>query len=172
MPIRFRCVYCNQLMGIARRKAGTVVRCPNCTGQIIVPRGDTESEEPAESRPAKTDRPAFFDAMDDIDEALAADSNRGNAKPDPESAAHPIPLAPIFKESAEPASRGPQLDFPAGLPSPHVSRGIFLSPARASILGGIVVVALAVAFAAGFWIGSSRHAPSAITQESSVPAPE
>ena len=28
MPIRFRCAYCNQLMGIARRKAGTVVRCP------------------------------------------------------------------------------------------------------------------------------------------------
>ena len=30
MPIRFRCAYCNQLMGIARRKAGTVIRCPNC----------------------------------------------------------------------------------------------------------------------------------------------
>ena len=25
MPIRFRCAYCNQLMAIARRKAGTVV---------------------------------------------------------------------------------------------------------------------------------------------------
>ena len=37
MPIRFRCAYCNQLMGIARRKAGTVVRCPTCAGQVIVP---------------------------------------------------------------------------------------------------------------------------------------
>lgn len=37
MPVRFRCVYCNQLLGIARRKAGTVVRCTNCEGQIIVP---------------------------------------------------------------------------------------------------------------------------------------
>src|SRR5215831_13122157 len=37
MPIRFRCAYCNQLMGIARRKAGTVVRCPRCAGQVIVP---------------------------------------------------------------------------------------------------------------------------------------
>ena len=37
MPIRFRCVYCEQLLGIARRKAGTVVKCPNCSGQLIVP---------------------------------------------------------------------------------------------------------------------------------------
>ena len=27
MPVRFRCVYCNQLLGISSRKAGTVVRC-------------------------------------------------------------------------------------------------------------------------------------------------
>lgn len=37
MPVRFRCVYCNQLLGISRRKAGMVVRCTNCSGQIIVP---------------------------------------------------------------------------------------------------------------------------------------
>ncbi len=37
MPVRFRCVYCNQLLGISSRKAGTVVRCTNCEGQIIVP---------------------------------------------------------------------------------------------------------------------------------------
>jgi len=30
-------VYCEQLLGIARRKAGTVVKCPNCSGQLIVP---------------------------------------------------------------------------------------------------------------------------------------
>src|SRR5262245_60470883 len=37
MPIKFRCAYCNQLMGIARRKAGTVVNCPTCNGQVVVP---------------------------------------------------------------------------------------------------------------------------------------
>src|SRR6478672_11236141 len=40
MPIRFRCVYCNQLLGISRRKAGTVVRCTTCEGQLIVPNPD------------------------------------------------------------------------------------------------------------------------------------
>src|SRR5438067_13438618 len=40
MPIGFRCAYCNQLMGIARRKAGTVVHCPKCKGQVVVPTPD------------------------------------------------------------------------------------------------------------------------------------
>lgn len=63
MPIRFRCAYCNQLMGIARRKAGTVVKCPKCAGEIIVPTPesgdaatndfeltDENGQAPAESR--------------------------------------------------------------------------------------------------------------------------
>jgi hypothetical protein len=37
MPIRFRCVHCKQLLGIARRKAGTLVRCPKCQQQVLVP---------------------------------------------------------------------------------------------------------------------------------------
>src|SRR5260370_37028189 len=52
MPIRFRCAYCNQLLGIAKRKVGTVVRCPTCAGQVVVPDrdaeglGDEASEQP------------------------------------------------------------------------------------------------------------------------------
>src|SRR5438067_7100524 len=42
MPVKFRCVYCEQLLGIARRKAGTVVKCPNCEGQLIVPTPETD----------------------------------------------------------------------------------------------------------------------------------
>ena len=44
MPIRFRCVYCDQLLGIAKRKAGTVVKCPNCAGQVIVPAPESADE--------------------------------------------------------------------------------------------------------------------------------
>lgn len=40
MPIRFRCKQCNQLLGIARRKAGTMVRCPNCAIEVVVPQHD------------------------------------------------------------------------------------------------------------------------------------
>src|SRR5262245_5347705 len=53
MPIRFRCAYCNQLMGIARRKANTVVRCPTCGGQVIVPPQLEESEPKAPAKPDK-----------------------------------------------------------------------------------------------------------------------
>ena len=50
MPIRFRCAYCNQLMGISHRKAGKVVRCPKCAGEIIVPVPDgmEPPEEPGQ----------------------------------------------------------------------------------------------------------------------------
>lgn len=47
MPIRFRCVYCNKLLSIATRKAGTVIHCPTCEKPLIVP--IPESEEGRES---------------------------------------------------------------------------------------------------------------------------
>src|SRR5262249_29376644 len=37
MPIRFRCSYCNRLLGIATRKAGTETTCPHCGYTITVP---------------------------------------------------------------------------------------------------------------------------------------
>ncbi len=45
MPIRFRCVYCDQLLGIARRKSGTVVKCPNCSGQLMVPSPEPDDDD-------------------------------------------------------------------------------------------------------------------------------
>ena len=60
MPIRFRCVYCEQLLGIARRKAGTVVKCPNCAGQVIVPAPEQadDSDADAPTAPATDKAPA------------------------------------------------------------------------------------------------------------------
>jgi phage FluMu protein Com len=51
MPIRFRCAYCNQLLGIAHRKAGTVVRCPTCNGKVVVPSPPEGAEKPLGSQP-------------------------------------------------------------------------------------------------------------------------
>src|ERR671937_859256 len=61
MPIRFRCAYCNQLLGISRRKAGTVVRCPTCAGQVVVPNADTEA---AEENPGSSNNPLVFERND------------------------------------------------------------------------------------------------------------
>src|SRR5205807_5919687 len=78
MPIRFRCAYCNQLMGIARRKAGTIVRCPRCAGQVIVPDPGPEAAPdpvpeaapprngpaPETPRPATAPGPVLFEQSD------------------------------------------------------------------------------------------------------------
>ena len=96
MPIRFRCAYCNQLMGIARRKSGTVVRCPNCAGQVVVPRPDGANlDEPGEAKPAHPGQPLFFEE-NDFDEALGAASPGQRPLPpmeEPDSPSRPIPCA-------------------------------------------------------------------------------
>lgn len=44
MPIRFRCSYCNRLLGIATRKAGMETTCPHCGYTIIVPVPQEEND--------------------------------------------------------------------------------------------------------------------------------
>ena len=44
MPIRFRCVYCGQLLSIATRKAGMPVDCPKCSHPNSVPGKSRESK--------------------------------------------------------------------------------------------------------------------------------
>src|SRR5690348_13648008 len=72
MPIRFRCPYCNQLLGIARRKAGTVVPCPTCHSPVTVPLASQEDGPPSppppaaipEPEPAPAAAPALFERSD------------------------------------------------------------------------------------------------------------
>jgi hypothetical protein len=40
MPIKFRCSYCNQFLGISRAQSGGVVDCPSCGRSIRVPNLD------------------------------------------------------------------------------------------------------------------------------------
>src|ERR1700740_1488083 len=88
MPIRFRCAYCNQLMAIARRKAGTVVRCPTCAGQVVVP--NAEAEEP-ERQPGENEQLVFersdFDDLLNRDEPIAVPPQ---AKPKPLTSAEEV----------------------------------------------------------------------------------
>src|SRR5262245_32816362 len=63
MPIRFRCAYCNQLLGIARRKSGTVVRCPTCAGHVVVPNLPAEEAENAEKAPDSVFERSDFDEL-------------------------------------------------------------------------------------------------------------
>lgn len=149
MPIRFRCAYCNQLLGIARRKAGTVVRCPNCSGQVMVPDPDARPDpseqavEIGEGAAQPPPRPAPLLERSEIDELL---------KPSPAAAPAPVPLVPV-PTGAEPAA-GPALHpAPQGLLVPPNPPGIWLSPSFATLLSVLGVLALALAFAIGLIVG-------------------
>lgn len=126
MPIRFRCAFCNQLMAISRRKAGKVVRCPKCAGDIIVPGTD---DRPAGDPP----HPGF----DDPNFAAALDRAEQQS--------------PTVKA---PAPSPPSTDFPS--PTQSVARrGIFLSPGRMALVLGINLLFLILAFVIGLIVGKS-----------------
>src|SRR5436305_7414662 len=78
MPIRFRCVYCDKLLGIAKRKAGAVVNCPQCGQPLIVPTPEPEPEPEATaaaSQPATPPAaPGKLFEQDDFDVLLEPDA--------------------------------------------------------------------------------------------------
>lgn len=154
MPIRFRCAYCNQLLGISRRKAGGVVRCPSCAGQVVVPTLEEigmEKEEAA-AVPGAPPSPLFEgNELDKLLEGVAGD--QPNALPNA-GPSRPV-VNPLPAPTPEPASG---LVPPPGFPTLSAGSsgrpvGIFLSPARATLLSVLAVVALAIAFAAGLMVG-------------------
>jgi hypothetical protein len=168
MPIRFRCAYCNQLMGIARRKAGTVVSCPNCAGQVVVPGDDdappppmvpAPSPSPRATAPEKTENePALFE-RGDFDELFRkkAGSPPAPAPPPVHAPAPPASLPMPMKGSAAvpaappaPAATAERFNFDLNRPQPQ---GIVLTPSMATLLSVAIVVALALAFTAGLLVG-------------------
>jgi DNA-directed RNA polymerase subunit RPC12/RpoP len=81
MPIRFRCPHCNRLLGIATRKAGTDIACPQCGVQVTVPR-------PAGGSPAIPD-------LEEIDEILGL-------TPGTNGVSHPEPATPVVAAPPRP----------------------------------------------------------------------
>jgi DNA-directed RNA polymerase subunit RPC12/RpoP len=134
MPIRFRCAYCNQLMGIARRKAGTVVRCPTCSGQVVVPHPNPSAEAAAPD-PAPQEERRLFEQSD-----------FGDVFQNPVKAPRAVSrgAAPAANYGVEPVALN---DQPAPL------HGVFLSPGKVTLLSVVVVLLLGVAFFAGLLMG-------------------
>jgi DNA-directed RNA polymerase subunit RPC12/RpoP len=181
MPIRFRCAYCNQLLGIARRKAGTVVRCPNCAGQVVVPTLDEAGPEnaddlppplpetqtapappPATPAPAATGQQLFEgNEIDRLLEGAATDrpSVPANAAPSPVPVPAPSPaaVAPPPPPPGRSSPPQPLLTSASLTPSPDAPPGIYLSPGRATILSVVAVVALAISFGLGLLVGLFLH---------------
>ncbi len=161
MPIRFRCAYCNQLLGIARRKAGTVVRCPTCAGQVVVPmpEGEEAVPTPAAPRGGLFERSDFDNLFEPLEPAPIASAPVGaGSKPAPagQPAGNPPGAAGWRTEvggdiNVDPVPPPPQTAAPAVKPAPR--QGIVLAPLVATILSVLVILGLAAAFAAGLAVG-------------------
>jgi hypothetical protein len=122
-------------MGIARRKAGTVVRCPTCSGQVIVPHPSSPAEAAAPA-PVPHEERRLFEQSDFGDlfqnpaPVMKPSSHRG-AAPAPNYGVEPVAVK----------------DQPAPL------HGIFLSPGKVTVLSAVVVLLLGAAFFAGLLVG-------------------
>lgn len=150
MPIKFRCPVCEGMLSIARRKAGMQVVCPKCGDEVTVPDADlaagdsdasdeTDVEEVVTRVKAggngsakKSAEPPLFE-RGDLDKLLGT--------PDKLPPAPVIPKPPTSPLVPDPAA-------------PAAEEGIFVSRGTLVVLGLLVVVLIALAFATGFLIGS------------------
>jgi hypothetical protein len=156
MPIKFRCKYCHQRLGIGSRKAGTQVKCPTCGGSVTVPFKDQEGMDD----PAATEQPLF--ERSDFDDLFPNPTSKakpggpvsGTAAPAP-AAAPPHPWAgpaPFALEGERPIP--PPIPVPLERSGEFPSTpGIVLSPGRATALTVAAIILLAVAFGAGLVVG-------------------
>ena len=142
MPIRFRCAYCKQLMGIARRKAGAIVRCPRCAGEVIVP--------------ATEDGAAVNGAgpLNDLLESEEFDKALADVHPIPDDLAIPLPAAPYDHVPRTAPDAPPK----PGRADPSMScdvrrSGVFLPTSMLVVAVALLVATLAVMFGLGCIVG-------------------
>ena len=140
MPIRFRCAYCNQLMGIAHRKAGTVVSCPKCQGQVVVPHPVSQAQ-PAQV-PAAGSGGNLFEQND-----------FPNLFNNPMPTAGPLTNAPA---PAPPPAAATGYDAGAVIDQGViVGTGVFLTSGKIALLAVGVTLLVGGAFFLGLLIGKS-----------------
>ena len=184
MPIQFRCGSCNQLLGIATRKAGHVVNCPTCGNKTIVPRPSpvpAKSPQPAlaavgagavtdEPRTtpevqaalaAEPEEPIGISMLDKVDvDALLAPPKPGQAVK-----AAPVPEPKQDVAPAAPRPRNKILEMTA-LPSEELESldemeapsnpqfTLVLTPGLTAFLLVLFIALLAGVLLLGMWLGS------------------
>src|SRR5260370_32219784 len=152
MPIKFRCKYCNQLMGIARRKAGTDVNCPTCNGVLRVPLQDEPSAPAPAVGQGVVPPPAPVFGRSDFEEYLQAEAHNQPAL----LAAVPLPAAPPAPLPGTVWNPQPPnlVDVePAPLPPAAPPPGIVLSNGLATLLTIAIIFLMALAFSMGLLVG-------------------
>jgi hypothetical protein len=147
MPIRFHCPPCGQLLGIARRKAGTQVQCPACRAWVLVP-STSEAEFLPKNQPAPQHSPINPPSLP--------------LNPDPEPLFERINFEELLHGSTDASPAGlPPLPSSAGgagapqdfdvehLPAAELTH----SPARPLVLVLLIVLLMVLSFGAGILVG-------------------
>lgn len=133
-------------MGISRRKAGTVVQCPRCAGQVIVPDPDpheapVDQEAPVEpKKPRKSPNDLF--ERSDIDQLLQQEPIAYNP---PQQTVRAGDGACLPKHAAPPPMQ----------PAPDEPAGVVLTPVRMTVLAVSIVLLLGLAFFLGLVVGGN-----------------
>src|SRR5262245_53589362 len=165
MPIRFRCVYCDKLLGIARRKAGAVVNCPQCNQPLIVPTPEPEPEpQPsgaaAGGPPALPQKPGKLFERDDFDAMLRGEATLRTPDEPRKKRRTKTPHPPAPPPTPWPSEAVPSLPKtappdPTTIPRPAspATGGIVLTPVKLIVLLIGLIGLLGLAFGGGILIG-------------------
>jgi hypothetical protein len=152
MPIRFRCVYCNQLLGISRRKAGTIVRCTTCEGQLIVPDpSDAATEAGSQEHPAeeRADQPQPAEDPGGQGGVFDADEFGAFLEPlTPGGGGGPAVASP-----PAPSAQRPVIAPARTTIEPRVGAAVVLARRGLTIAVVLAVLGLGLSFAGGLWLG-------------------
>lgn len=159
MPIRFRCAYCNQLMGIATRKAGKVITCPQCAGQVVVPKPDPDSvpDEPAKGPHEMLEDEELAQLLE-----MSQEESGPHAVAAPMAAKAPSSVPSRPSKPLERTVRGHDVTLkngdhrtePTQVLAP-ATRGFFIPMPIFYLLSAAAVFLLAMTFFAGCWMGRS-----------------
>lgn len=177
MPITFRCPKCRNKLSTAKRKAGTLVACPNCAAEVRVPTA-ADKLDPQVERLLAAAGSVAGGGTETVTPQL-------EAEPPPAPLPPPIPVAraakpvlagraaappaklndlPLFEREdfAEMLEKGVESDAdetPLPLPSESAPPttpvdGFVVTRGTAIMVLVSVVVLLGLAFAAGFLVGN------------------
>ncbi len=182
MPIRFRCVYCDKLLGIARRKAGTIINCPHCAEKLIVPTpdpADTATDPEEGPVTGSTSEKAFAGAPPPLFEKIDIDAmlqGKPMIRPFGEPVFEPPKQKTIRTESgpgfpplySAPPAQAATKPGPSALGPVARPRGYYVSPAKATWLVLLMIVLLALAFGAGWLVRRSISKTSSKPSEAAT----
>ncbi len=184
MPIQFRCPACERTLSIARRKAGTSVKCPQCAAMVMVPAMAgvaIESSEPVSQKRLTVIQPEIVNTSN---QSSAKVKSRANAKSSASEKVDSMPLfeRPDFESLLNPAlaqaknesqhkprpaeNYAPAPIAPVAPPSEPetpvpvvVDNHLIMSRRKLAMIATAIAVLIGISFVAGYFLASATLPP-------------